>query len=111
MQDYENTRVIWVQHNMGYPCQTCCSKDAELLELAATQRNELQAAVTELQAVPHPARSPTPVDAVGSGVSLTTCIMVAVVVSAVSNVLLLLAVNRKHKKPEDPAAWPASTTA
>ena len=46
--------------------------------------------------------------------TLTTCVLVAVVVSAVSNVLLLLAVSRKQQKPQELAelgAWPPTTTA
>ena len=115
MQDYENTRVLWNQH-MGYPCETCCRKDAELLEIAQSEREALQAAVAELKAAPQPAVAPAPAvgTGAGEGVTLTTCVLVAVVVSAVSNVLLLLAVSRKHKKPQELAelgAWPPTTTA
>ena len=35
---------------MGYPCETCCRKDAELLEIAQSEREALQAAVAELKA-------------------------------------------------------------
>ena len=112
MQDYENTRVLWNQH-MGYPCETCCRKDAELLEIAQTERASLQAAVAELKAAPQPSVAPAPAVGAGAGegVTLTTCVLVAVAVSAVSNVLLLLAFSRKHRKPQELAAWPPTTTA
>ena len=59
LQDYENTRVLWNQH-MGYPCETCCRKDAELLEIAQSERELLHAAVAELKAAPQPAVAPAP---------------------------------------------------
>ena len=85
---------------MAFPCKTCCRSDGESIQSAADDRAAIAVNVsyalgnitalkqwTEYGAAPADADTS---DAGGAGVSLGTCVGVAVLVSCFSNVALLM---------------------
>lgn len=104
-EDYENTRVLWDQR-MRYPCPTCCKLDSELHAKGTADIKTIWSTIRDLQgtvganAATLAARGPQRGDDAtrDSGVSLMSCVMIAVLVSMISSCLLLTAISKRQPK-------------